>query len=219
MPTDATIIARDALLREGLKSMLKDSEFSIVEELPEIDDSPPYENDGTALVLFDAASCDDVAAGLQMARARFPGAFIAVVSDSREAATFRTCIGAGADGYLVRDVSREALLQSLRLIMLGERVLPTSLAAEAISDGMAQPLDRGAELGALGLTEREQTVLRHLVDGDSNKEIARRLGVTEATVKIHMKGLLRKLRLTNRTQAAVWAIEQGIAPVESAGGD
>ena len=60
-----------------------------------------------------------------------------------------------------------------------------------------------------GLSEREEQVLRDLVKGRSNKIIARKLDIAEATVKVHMKSVLRKIRVANRTQAAIWALENG----------
>jgi len=59
------------------------------------------------------------------------------------------------------------------------------------------------------LTKRETEVVSHLVTGDSNKEIARKLGVSETTIKVHVTGILRKLQLSNRVQLAVWAIKHG----------
>jgi two-component system nitrate/nitrite response regulator NarL len=62
-----------------------------------------------------------------------------------------------------------------------------------------------------GLSEREEQILRDLVKGLSNKIIARKLDIAEATVKVHMKSILRKIRVANRTQAAIWALENGYA--------
>jgi two-component system nitrate/nitrite response regulator NarL len=63
---------------------------------------------------------------------------------------------------------------------------------------------------ARGLSPRELQILRALVNGRSNKAIARELSISEATVKVHLKALLRKVRVNNRTQAAVWALNQGL---------
>src|SRR5262249_57990185 len=60
-----------------------------------------------------------------------------------------------------------------------------------------------------GLSEREEEILKGVVRGHSNKMIARTCGVTDATIKVHMKSILRKIRVANRTQAAIWALEQG----------
>jgi two-component system nitrate/nitrite response regulator NarL len=67
-----------------------------------------------------------------------------------------------------------------------------------------------ADAGEKSTSVRETEILKFLVNGDSNKVIARHLGITEATVKVHMKGILRKIRACNRTQAAIWAVNNGI---------
>jgi two-component system nitrate/nitrite response regulator NarL len=120
----------------------------------------------------------------------------------------RDAMNAGADGFLMNDVSPEALLQSLELVMLGEKVFPTNLAAMLLDLSNApSPLNsvRGV------MTPREHEILQALVTGSSNKMIANRLGITEATVKIHLKTLLRKIDVNNRTQAAIWAVNNGFS--------
>lgn len=83
-----------------------------------------------------------------------------------------------------------------------------SLLANDASDGISRDgMARGS--GAHGLSEREEQILKALVRGHSNKMIARMYSVTEATVKVHMKSILRKIRVANRTQAAIWAIRNG----------
>jgi len=104
------------------------------------------------------------------------------------------------------------------LVLLGEKVFPTSLAALLISG----PVDNVVEMpgGRRGLSERENQILRSLLKGESNKMIANRLGITEATVKVHLKTVLRKIGAANRTQAAIWALNNGYdqnAPILVAG--
>jgi two-component system, NarL family, nitrate/nitrite response regulator NarL len=129
----------------------------------------------------------------------------------------RDAMNAGADGYLMKDVSPEALLQSLELVMLGEKVFPTNLAAMLLNlDSTPSPMN-----SIRGLSPREQEILQALVTGASNKLIAIKLGITEATVKVHLKTLLRKIDVNNRTQAAIWAMNNGFsaegAPVPTRG--
>src|SRR5262249_36100145 len=132
---------------------------------------------------------------------------------------------AGACGFLCPDVPPERLLRSLGFIMLGEVVVhpPFSLGQGATrrvpTKGETQDNDslhtknlepQSSSESASGdvarsLSRREMLILRMLIEGASNKVIARRLVITESTVKVHMKAILRKLRLHNRTQAAVWA--------------
>jgi two-component system nitrate/nitrite response regulator NarL len=116
-------------------------------------------------------------------------------------------MNAGADGFLMKEVSPEALLQSLELVMLGEKVYPTNLASMLLDLTSAPtPLN-----SIRGLSSREREILQLLVTGASNKLIAIRLGIAEATVKVHLKALLRKIDVNNRTQAAIWAMNNGFS--------
>ena len=119
----------------------------------------------------------------------------------------REAMNAGADGFLMKEVSPEALLQSLELVMLGEKVYPTNLASMLLDLTSAPtPLN-----SIRGLSSREREILQLLVTGASNKLIAIRLGIAEATVKVHLKALLRKIDVNNRTQAAIWAMNNGFS--------
>ena len=115
----------------------------------------------------------------------------------------RAAMGGGAD-FLIKNVSPEALIQSLQLVMLGEKVFPTNLASMLLDMTAVSP-----QHSIRGLSPREQEILQALVTGASNKMIAYKLGITEATVKVHLKTLLRKIDVNNRTQAAIWAMNNG----------
>ena len=124
----------------------------------------------------------------------------------------RDALAAGIDGLLAKAVSPEALVQSLQLVMMGEKVYPTNLAALLTEAGAPAP-----EASLRGLSAREQEILQLLVTGASNKLIAIRLGIAEATVKVHLKTLLRKLDVNNRTQAAIWAMTNGFSATPANG--
>lgn len=113
---------------------------------------------------------------------------------------------AGADGYLLKDMEPEALLAKLRSAAKGQVVLDETLAgllARALSeDKRARPPNEAH------LTEREHEILELLARGMSNKLIARQLDISDGTVKVHVKNLLRKLNLRSRLEAAVWALGQ-----------
>ena len=127
---------------------------------------------------------------------------------------------AGADGYLIKTISSDVLTASLDLVMLGEVVFPSAalnLGGEA--DQPAEPVVNQDvnEVSPRGLSVRETVILRCLMQGDSNKLIARRFDITEATVKVHVKAILRKIHAKNRTQAAIWAASnlRSTGPVSS----
>ncbi|WP_235989170.1 two-component system response regulator NarL [Pseudomonas lopnurensis] len=112
----------------------------------------------------------------------------------------------GADGYLLKDMDAEQLVEQIRAAATGKMVLSpelTQVLAEAIR---VRPKPSG-QVQFSSLTKREKEVLRLIAKGQSNKMIARKLGITEGTVKVHVKNLLHKLGLRSRVEAAVWTLE------------
>jgi two-component system, NarL family, nitrate/nitrite response regulator NarL len=117
-------------------------------------------------------------------------------NDVRDAMRF------GADGYLLKDMEPEHLISRLRDVLRGTLVVSPSLTTV-----LAQALRAPQSASSLDLTERERQVLKMIAAGLSNKMIGNRLGITEGTVKVHVKNLLHKLGLRSRVEAAVWALE------------
>jgi len=128
---------------------------------------------------------------------------------------------AGAHGYFV-NVSCDAFIRSIELMAMGGTVFPPaflSFALDIKSDrGTKAPLPDENERASFVATEdtvaqqlspREKSVLRCMIEGDSNKSIAQKIGIADATVKVHVKAILRKLQVQNRTQAAIWAKNHG----------
>lgn len=114
-----------------------------------------------------------------------------------------TAVRSGADGYLLKDAEPEEMLEKLRQAVRGEVIFTDSLMAmlvDAMRTGTPAPATDEA------LTERERQILQLIADGKSNKHIARQLGISDGTVKVHVKNLLRKLHLRSRLEAAVWAL-------------
>jgi DNA-binding NarL/FixJ family response regulator len=121
---------------------------------------------------------------------------------------------AGAVGYLLKDVSSEKLVEAIRAAARGESFLQPSIAAKVLAEftrleAQAAPLPYEAGL-VEPLSDRELEILRQIADGDSNKEIAARLYITEGTVKNHVTNILGKLGVRDRTQAALRARELGL---------
>jgi two-component system nitrate/nitrite response regulator NarL len=110
---------------------------------------------------------------------------------------------AGADGYLLKDMEPEELYLQLQHAAAGAVVLGSSVAG-LLAQALAAP---PAAPEAVDFTEREREILALLAAGRSNKEIARVLGISDATVKVHIKHVLRKLNLKSRLEAAVWALQ------------
>jgi NarL family two-component system response regulator LiaR len=118
-------------------------------------------------------------------------------------------VKAGAAGYLLKDVRPQELAEAVRRVRAGEALLAPSVAAK-----LMQEVAGGERLPSAGLTDRELEVLRLIARGLSNKLIARDLGVSEKTVKTHVSNVLAKLHLADRTQAALYAVREGLAELE-----
>lgn len=122
------------------------------------------------------------------------------VSDSED--DIRDALRLGADGYLLKDMEPELLIQSIRDALHGDLVV-----SQTLTRALAQALRSPSASAQIDLTERERQVLKTIAGGHSNKAIGHRLGITEGTVKVHVKNLLHKLGLRSRVEAAVWAME------------
>jgi len=143
---------------------------------------------------------------LQAIRAERLEALVVVltVSDSEEDVV--AALQAGADGYLLKDMEPEAILERLHAALDGHLVVSdalTELIARALRDQ-----GRGSKPNTVALTAREREILRLLGKGLSNKRIAQALEITESTVKVHVKHLLKKLKLRSRVEAALWVTRQ-----------
>jgi two-component system, NarL family, nitrate/nitrite response regulator NarL len=196
------LIEPNRLFRQGLKHLLANTRFAVEIEFSTMEQAVDGAVASSLVILGQVAK---ELGDLNLLRDAYPGARIVVLADDLTVDTLREAMNGGADGFLMKDVSPEALVQSLELIMLGEKVFPTNLASMLLDLSNApSPLN-----SVRGLSPREQEILLALVTGASNKLIAIKLGITEATVKVHLKTLLRKIDVNNRTQAAIWAMNNG----------
>jgi two-component system nitrate/nitrite response regulator NarL len=209
------------LLREGLRRLLDDPSFTVSGEAGTLSEAlGRITQDGTPdLLLLDYMAEDKQRLEeIRSLRQRLPKMRVVVLTDALSSTTLAQCFDAGADGYLVKNISSIALKQSLRLVMIGEKVFPTNLASLLVNGKVeARPAPIG-ESGMAGLSEREIQILQCLLNGYPNKVIAHHLDITESTVKVHLKGILRKIRATNRTQAAIWALNRGLGAAAPAQG-
>lgn len=116
----------------------------------------------------------------------------------------------GADGYLLKDMDPDALVEHLRLAARGKLALSPELTM-VLAEALRERPKTQSQVQAANLTKREKDVLKLITKGLSNKMIARRLDIAEGTVKVHVKRLLNKLGMRSRTEAAVWVVENNIA--------
>jgi two-component system nitrate/nitrite response regulator NarL len=212
-PTHTLLVDANKLFREGLRRLLDGSQFDIAGEAGNLREAAAMVEQQEArpdLVLLDLTlGNEEESEALRRLRRLLPEARLVILTSELCTRRLASALEAGADGYLMKDLSSDALAQSLRLVMMGEKVFPTHLAALLISGRVNSPT-ADMPVSRKGLSQREVQILRCLLSGDSNKMIANHLNITEATVKVHLKSLLRKINASNRTQAAIWALNNGI---------
>jgi two-component system, NarL family, nitrate/nitrite response regulator NarL len=206
------VVDSSRLFREGLRQLFGGTQFHIECESPTLAEAMPLIEGGFCpdllLTEFDGAS--EQLEMLKQLRDACPVAKIIVLTNTLLPRSLAQALDVGVDGYLLKNISLEGLTQSLSLVMLGEKVFPTQLAG-LLAEGKARP-ERPMfrpMMRPSGLSEREAAILRCLVYGYPNKVIADHLQMTEASVKVHLKAVLRKIHVSNRTQAAIWAINNG----------
>ena len=222
------------LFREGIARLLERCDFApvssgrtLAEALEKLEASEPPD-----LVICSLERDTDLEAWLsELALARAGLSFrVIVLAHSCDRRLASQAVGLGIDALLSKDISGEVLQHTLELVMLGQQLFPAfPVATPEIKADLPAVVSRAPPGAALPipnaradmpgpirtrletsrdvlLSEREHQVLRYLVAGSPNKLIGRSLGITEATVKVHIKSLLRKLKAVNRTQAAIWAM-------------
>ena len=133
-----------------------------------------------------------------------PGARVLVLTSFADDAQIFAAMAAGASGYLLKDIDPQALADAIRDVHAGRPALHPSVAARLMRQGSTARIVRD------DLTAREREVLRLMVEGLANKQIAQRLGIGEKTIKTHVSRVLAKLGVADRTQAAVLAIREGL---------
>ena len=146
---------------------------------------------------------------LEAIKALDPETRVVVLTVSDTADDLIGTIRAGADGYLLKDMEPEELLIHIKEAVFGKTVISEGLAGRLAQALRAEAAAKNRDVHEV--TAREREILRGLAEGKSNKLIARDLEITEGTVKVHVKNLLRKLSFRSRVEAAVWAVENRIA--------
>jgi two-component system nitrate/nitrite response regulator NarL len=203
-----TLLLRSGLLCEGLRHLLSGNGIDVAVAASHADIAAHSDQSARHVILIDESLVRGEPDLCKEIRSAHDDAKLVILADRFD---FEAVVGAvqqGIDGYLVRDISPEPLIGALRLIALGEKVLPSEM---AIRLGELRYPSKTPDLADVNLSDREVEVLRLLVQGSANKVIGRRLGICEATVKVHVKAALRKIRVANRTQAAIWAVQRGLA--------
>lgn len=222
----AIVIGKRTLVREGISSLLHDTIYSVVITSPTVSDLAeiPLPTGRPALAILGiAADFDDAIEEVQALRQQLPTCTIVVVGELIGEVNGEEILRNGANGVLLNVSSREVLLKVLELSFLDQQLIVVGprTASNVCDENVVtiapelRPSSNGDDFEASSasphqLSEREQEILLLVAHGSTNKSIARAVSIAEGTVKAHLKTILRKLSVRNRTQAALWAVENGL---------
>ncbi|MEH2506427.1 DNA-binding NarL/FixJ family response regulator [Bradyrhizobium sp. AZCC 1578] len=219
----AILVGKSILFREGLASILRSVNFRIIASALCADDLPATKlppHQLLFLIVHTGDNFDSAVEQIELFKNQYPSGRIAIVADQYGVGEVASAFRAGANGYFVDVMTCDVFIKSLELVMMGEKIFPPAFLSFVLDpegehlSGTASSDERNDQAMLLAaadriephLSQREKSILRCLVEGHSNKCIARKMDITEATVKVHVKAILRKIRVQNRTQAAIWGM-------------
>lgn len=209
-----------ALAREGLCRILISARFEVactVSNVLEIIPKIELKQRPVLVVVIGGDEFSTTLEQIETCRRLLSNDRIVVLACGWRVSEVGAAFAAGANACLDEDINARALIKSLELVMLGMTLFPQNVVATVFSRDVIANV-RSAAHDAVGkihpcgvdvLSDRETRILESLKTGDSNKVLARKLGISEATVKVHVKAILRKIHVQNRTQAAFWALSNG----------
>ncbi|MGB7815536.1 MAG: response regulator transcription factor [Methylotenera sp.] len=213
-PIRVLIVDDHTLFRSGIKLLLQRQEgFEVVGEagdgLEGVKRAKQLKPDVVLLDLHMPGTSGLEA--IPLLREEAPQTQVIMLTVSEDAEDLIDALRAGARGYLLKNIETDFLLDSIRRAANGESVMSSQMAGK-LADAMRAPQKEAvaAEISPGKLSPREREIIVMLARGASNKEIARSLDLAESTVKIHVQGILRKLNIVSRVQAAVYAVEHGL---------
>jgi DNA-binding NarL/FixJ family response regulator len=218
------IVDDHALVRRGMHYVVKEGfpDAEVVEAdsaasaLEQLHDGPPID-----LALVDVRMPDlDGLELLRAIKADHPEMPVIMLSTYDNAPYVKRALADGAAGYLLKDATPEDLSQAINVAMSGSgNVLSPRVIQNLFEEHEAagpEASANGSRRGEYNLTQREHDILALLAEGRANREIAQRLYLSEKTVKAHLAAIFRKLGVTNRTQAAMMAVQMGVGPIPGA---
>lgn len=204
------LIADDhQLIRIGLATMLAGSDIEVVAEAGTSQETVEQaEQHRPDIILLDVRMGeDDGLETLEQLRAKVPESRVVMLSTYDNPTYVARAVALGACDYVLKGSSRDELLSAIRAAAAGQA--PSRLGVLQQVAG-AMSTRQAIDDDAVPLTQRETQVLRHVALGLSNKEIGRSLDISVETVKEHVQNILRKIAVSDRTQAAVWAVRKGL---------
>ena len=219
------IVGKSILIREGIARILSAASFRTVASVSCVDDLSSNKLQSQPSLVLVVHAGDDFESAIEqieLLRERHPKARIAVVADHYRLNEMVSAFRAGANGYFIDVMTCDVFVKSIELVMMGETIFPPAFMLSILDSdtdqfSKAEPRndnDRAIAVTAersttQQLSPREKSIMQCLIAGDSNKSIARKIDIAEATVKVHVKAILRKIHVQNRTQAAIWGMNHG----------
>jgi two-component system, NarL family, nitrate/nitrite response regulator NarL len=214
------ILQRDGLFREGLRLILSNTRFSPHGCAIELDNLADVPCDRAVLFIVGVGTNEEMICS--RIRDQYPLAFVVAVADESNPQSLTDALDDGASAALFSSVSPDALVSTLqavineRLVLIDARLWSLEIQPKA-EERLAHPLQNeifwmsaGEVQATRPLSSREIAILERIVRGDSNKHVARFFKIAEPTVKAHVQAILRKTGASNRTQAAIWAVNHGL---------
>ena len=216
--TPTIIVTPSVLLREGIVSVLRNTHYKVVAtvagpaELPNVLYSKGQAN--LAVLGIDAGNgnLDEIGKSVRLLRSLTPDCKVALIVEANEPIDARRVLTLSPDACIFNLGSRDTLIKILELTFMDQRVFALSQSMAIANDPAVKTVgnDVPNRAGASPtLSPRERQILVSVAEGRSNKAIARLYNLAPATVKVHLKAILRKTKTHNRTQAAIWAIQRG----------
>ena len=215
MPRDRPsvfIVDDHGFFRAGLRSVLGEHGFPVVGEAPNGEAALPLiERRKPDLVVMDLSmpGMSGAEATSEIMR-RSPSTAVLVMTVSTGEADVLDALEAGAAGYLLKDSQPKEIVGAIETAVRGETPLSPRIARLVVQRARMAPSGQAATVAAADLTERELDVLRLLADGCDNRQIAEALYLSPTTVKRHVSSIVAKLGVSNRVQAAIWAVRAGL---------
>mgnify|MGYP003471054074 FL=1 len=204
-----------ALFRSGVKALLeRHDDFEVLDEASDgLEGIKRARSLKPDLVLLDLHMPG--ISGLEAVKViveEMPGVRVLMLTVSEDAQDLMEALRAGASGYLLKNIEMDALLDAIRRAAEGDSVVSPQMTAKLIQGVREQPKATQLAADRDKFSPRERDILACLAQGQSNKEIARELDLAESTVKIHVQNIFKKLHMTSRVQAALYAAEHGYGP-------
>ncbi len=215
MPIKVLLADDHGLVREGLRRLLEtEPDIRVVGEaadglevLKMVDDLQP----NVVLMDINMPVADGIAATREIGR-KYPDTGVIVLTMHKEDGHAVRAIQAGARGYLLKNAKAAELISAIRAVDKGASLVDPMMMTKVLAEFRRMATETGTQDGLAGLSETELGILRLLAAGASNKEIAKKMGLANSTVKNKLTVLFSKIDVVDRTQAAIFALKRGLVP-------